>query len=232
VRRQGHRRRFVHQLQVAHGRQLQRQVLQSVRRLVDHQHVQHNVVLVHVHVGLRVHGVGEAGELDDFAQFGGGKVKFGWLRRRSQRLGERKVEQVGAGDALGHAGGKLGENDGLVWLQNSFCKINLNFICLIIAYLNDFHLCALGLRLMAVHVALGLQHLLQRGAAIVQETGHRLGPLVHNQFYGGRQTIQVILGHRLLAQPGLAQLDYIGDEQQGLAGEFVHGGRHTLSRRQ
>ena len=42
--------------------------LERVPRLVDDQDVKHDVVLVHVDVGLRVHGVREARQLSDLGK--------------------------------------------------------------------------------------------------------------------------------------------------------------------
>ena len=55
-----HRLRPLHQLQVSEGGQLDGAVLERVRRLVDDEHVQNDVVLVHVDVGLSVDRVGKA----------------------------------------------------------------------------------------------------------------------------------------------------------------------------
>ncbi len=50
-------------LEVPQCGKLQRAVLQGVLRLVHDKHVQHDVILVHVHVGFRVHRVRETGQL-------------------------------------------------------------------------------------------------------------------------------------------------------------------------
>lgn len=47
----------LHKLEVTHGGQLQAQVLQRLPRAVDHRHIQHDVVLVHRHVRLRIHRI-------------------------------------------------------------------------------------------------------------------------------------------------------------------------------
>ena len=50
----------LHQLEVAHGGQLQAQVLKRFGRPVDDRDVQHDVVLVHCHIRLRIHRVCQA----------------------------------------------------------------------------------------------------------------------------------------------------------------------------
>lgn len=58
-----HRLRLLHQLEVPEGTQLQGAVLKRVCRLVDNQHIQDNVVLVNVHIGLSIDRVAEACQL-------------------------------------------------------------------------------------------------------------------------------------------------------------------------
>jgi hypothetical protein len=50
-------------LEVPQCGKLQRAVLQGVLRLVHDKHVQHDIILVHVHVGFRVHRVREPCQL-------------------------------------------------------------------------------------------------------------------------------------------------------------------------
>ena len=58
------------------GGQLQGKVLQGVSRLVDNQHIQHNVILVHVHIGLRIHRVREACQLSHLHAYNQLILKF------------------------------------------------------------------------------------------------------------------------------------------------------------
>ena len=60
--------RLLHKFEVSQGCQLQCAGLERVPRLVDDQDVKHDVVLVHVDVGLRVHGVREARQLSDLGK--------------------------------------------------------------------------------------------------------------------------------------------------------------------
>ena len=90
------RLRLLHELQVAEGGQLERQILQGVARLVDDEHVEHDVVLVDVYVGLGVHRVGEAGELRDLVELGREEkvVLAALAARQADGLLQRQVEHV------------------------------------------------------------------------------------------------------------------------------------------
>mmetsp|Transcript_10832 Transcript_10832/g.28114 ORF Transcript_10832/g.28114 Transcript_10832/m.28114 type:complete len:938 (-) Transcript_10832:320-3133(-) len=65
ARCEGVRLRPLAQLEVAHRRELEREVGHHLGRLVDHEHVEDDVVLVHRHKRLGVHRVGQARELCD-----------------------------------------------------------------------------------------------------------------------------------------------------------------------
>jgi hypothetical protein len=54
---------FLHKLKIAKSGQLQGAILQGVLGLVHDEHVQNNVILVHVHVGLSIHGIRKASQL-------------------------------------------------------------------------------------------------------------------------------------------------------------------------
>lgn len=74
------------ELEIANSRELERQILQRIGGLIYDEHVEHNVVLVDVNVGLRINGIREAGKLHNFAEFRASKIKLGRLRRRAERL--------------------------------------------------------------------------------------------------------------------------------------------------
>ena len=65
---ENHWLRALDQLEVTEGGEFNGAVLKSVGGLVDDEDVEDDVVLVDVHVGLGVHGVGEAGQLGDLLQ--------------------------------------------------------------------------------------------------------------------------------------------------------------------
>lgn len=66
-----HRLRALDELEVSEGGEFDGAVLESVGGLVDDEDVEDDVVLVDVHVGLGIHGVGEAGQLGDLEKIEG-----------------------------------------------------------------------------------------------------------------------------------------------------------------
>lgn len=84
------RDRSLDELEVSQRRELDREVLERLVRLVDDEDVEEDVELVDVDVGLGVDGVGEAGELNNAVKLGD-EVVLGRLDRAS-RL--RKIELV------------------------------------------------------------------------------------------------------------------------------------------
>lgn len=88
VRAEGVRDGPLGNLEVAQRRKFDRQILQRVHRLVDDEHIEVDVELVDVHVGLGVDRVREAGELDDPAEL---REEVVVLARLARRFGQIRV---------------------------------------------------------------------------------------------------------------------------------------------
>lgn len=77
--------RSLDKLEIAQRRKLDRQVLQSLARLVDNQHVKEDIELMHVDVSLGIHRVREPSQLNDSIQFRNEIVLGGFSRSSRSR---------------------------------------------------------------------------------------------------------------------------------------------------
>ena len=86
MRRQDDRRRLLDEFQVAQSGQLERAILQRIRSLIDDEHIENDVVLIDIDVGLGVDRIRESGQLRHLVQLGNTQIESGTLRRSDQSL--------------------------------------------------------------------------------------------------------------------------------------------------